>query len=929
MTYKEFVTNHQHQLKTADFPESLWKTLYNKLSNDVFDSGKFFELAYNQNTEKLSVVSKKALNKNSNCFLVDHFWTAPVGQIRSQLRSNSKLAERFSGMTLVKLEEENELAIEEQRLKKQKLEEVMEIYNEKEEIKIEDLKIDTQLLEEKIDLVIKTTSKPTLFQDIEFDDLDLTSFSQLPFEEIQEYSSISLWGTKILKIDEKDLELLKKFTNLRSLWLNDTPLFKNMTSRISYLKKLPETIPSLEILDSKFTHNYTTWAVLKTNKITEKSIKKVWKLDLQERFSEFPYLKDEVFQEFIAVQQLDLRNNKGLFKKPNLEVIGHMRVLRSLLIDLPQRIGINKILDLVSKTMPNLVFINGIEIREMAKFNFAKERNISLLFDSVFKHNQTYSYQADNKLTHNLWYVLDELGTSFTHHDNPNFRIIPFIYLPKMFTCSITWPVSNVKVDDVCTRNFIEGTKEDYLQKIKKAFVYDLLEEEEKSEYTKEIKLKYQKYLKGLSEIENEENGNENEKEKEKENENEKTKEKEIKIDNEKETEKKKEKEKEKETEKKKETESKKESEKKKKTEIKPKFKIFTNWDLIKNSVTRKEFSFGDFDKFQKIKDKKTKEKMIYWNHKQINKEEFKKLIKNEKQSNIYVNQFKGEQSLTVKDLLIETMKNYFGKKYTEIIPESYVLSSQEIELFLGNYLEREDNKQDNFWIMKPWNLTRGMEITVTESLKHIIRTVEESRPRVVSKYISDPVLFQRRKFDLRFITMVRKIEPETECFVYSEFWPRFSNKDFALELLDDYQRHFTVMNYSESFKLKNVSFTDFVKQFELEYGLEKGLFNSKLLPKIYNLIKQSVIASRENAKRGKRGLIDGPYRAIYGYDIMLRWDEKYNGRQSNVIDYIRPVLLEVNFTPDCHRAVVQNPDFFNHIFGNLFLNEETHCIRI
>ena len=58
--------------------------------------------------------------------------------------------------------------------------------------------------------------------------------------------------------------------------------------------------------------------------------------------------------------------------------------------------------------------------------------------------------------------------------------------------------------------------------------------------------------------------------------------------------------------------------------------------------------------------------------------------------------------------------------------------------------------------------------------------------------------------------------------------------------------------------------------------------------------------------------------RALYAADLMLEWvnQESVNGK------VMEPRLLEVNFIPDCVRACKYHPDFFNHVFETLFLDE-------
>ena len=102
-----------------------------------------------------------------------------------------------------------------------------------------------------------------------------------------------------------------------------------------------------------------------------------------------------------------------------------------------------------------------------------------------------------------------------------------------------------------------------------------------------------------------------------------------------------------------------------------------------------------------------------------------------------------------------------------------------------------------------------------------------ETWPRVASKYLHSPLLFEGCKFDLRYIVLVRSFDPLEvgpeasgvlrlpSCLVHAHhavstavarsclrqlyvcdvFWIRFSNKPYTLvpSSLDDYETHFTV----------------------------------------------------------------------------------------------------------------------------------------
>ena len=98
----------------------------------------------------------------------------------------------------------------------------------------------------------------------------------------------------------------------------------------------------------------------------------------------------------------------------------------------------------------------------------------------------------------------------------------------------------------------------------------------------------------------------------------------------------------------------------------------------------------------------------------------------------------------------------------------TYNLESQLSEL-IGDYCLRKREKEDNIWILKPWNMARSIDTTVTADLPAIIRLME-SGPKICQKYIHQPSLFRGKKFDLRYIVLVRSMNP-VEIFLLDVFW--------------------------------------------------------------------------------------------------------------------------------------------------------------
>ncbi|XP_069759518.1 tubulin--tyrosine ligase-like protein 12 [Narcine bancroftii] len=287
-----------------------------------------------------------------------------------------------------------------------------------------------------------------------------------------------------------------------------------------------------------------------------------------------------------------------------------------------------------------------------------------------------------------------------------------------------------------------------------------------------------------------------------------------------------------------------------------------------------------------------------------------------EQRPHVMVNQFPCENLLTVKDCLAAITWGKGSVHGPKWLPLTYNLRT-ELPQFVSCYQQRQDRGEDNHWICKPWNLARSLDTHVTNNLNYIIRQ-RESSPKVVCKYIENPVLFDREdveglvKFDIRYIVLLRSVQP-LWLYAYNVFWLRFSNRPFSLDHLDDYQNHFTVMNYVDGSNLKQVHYNEFIPMFEKQYpkfswrSIEEEIFKSFV--ELFQLA---------TAKPAPLGVCHYPSsRAMYAIDLMLKWDTDDDGKP-----IMQPQILEVNFCPDCARACKYHPSFFNDVFSVLALDE-------
>ncbi|XP_018408938.1 PREDICTED: tubulin--tyrosine ligase-like protein 12 [Nanorana parkeri] len=334
-------------------------------------------------------------------------------------------------------------------------------------------------------------------------------------------------------------------------------------------------------------------------------------------------------------------------------------------------------------------------------------------------------------------------------------------------------------------------------------------------------------------------------------------------------------------------------------------FKVYTDIQQVLNAVNHPRFVFTNEEKeadilfnFSHIKDYKTF---------------------STERPHVLLNQFPCENLLTVKDCLASISRRVGDTEGPKWLPRTFNLKT-ELPQFISYFKQREQRGEDNHWICKPWNLARSLDTHVTTNLSYIIRQ-RESTPKVVSKYIENPVLFHREdagmvKFDIRYVVLLRSVQP-LKLYVYDVFWLRFANRPFTLDDLGDYEKHFTVMNYTPSVQLKQIHCDEFITLFEKQYPDYPWKPIQDEIFKTFGELFQAACS-----KPAPLGICDYPLsRAIYAIDLMLKWETNQEGKR-----VMQPQILEVNFNPDCARACKYHPTFFNDIFSTLFLDEPQNC---
>lgn len=214
--------------------------------------------------------------------------------------------------------------------------------------------------------------------------------------------------------------------------------------------------------------------------------------------------------------------------------------------------------------------------------------------------------------------------------------------------------------------------------------------------------------------------------------------------------------------------------------------------------------------------------------------------------------------------------------------------------------------------------------MSVTNSFDMILR-LPESGPKIACKYVSIPVLLKIPeiegdgvKFDVRYVLLLRSIRP-LKLYIHKIFWLRFANKTYSLKELDDYETHFTVMNYRPNAFLRQMNCQTFINMYNEQH--EKTYQSWSIIEqRIFQMFREAFeCATNEDPPFGIGSCLSS--RALYAADLMLE-----------IVDnQIQPKLLEINFTPDCHRACTYYPNFYNQVFNVLFrdVTEEQDVIDI
>jgi len=244
-------------------------------------------------------------------------------------------------------------------------------------------------------------------------------------------------------------------------------------------------------------------------------------------------------------------------------------------------------------------------------------------------------------------------------------------------------------------------------------------------------------------------------------------------------------------------------------------------------------------------------------------------------------NHFPGSQNLGRKDMLwrnISRMHRRFGRTYN-ITPQGYILPK-------GN-LAWEQSRQrqpDALWIWKPCSAScgRGIKVLSNEIGEEDGKDMARKRG-IVQRYIPNPLLISRRKFDMRIYVLVTSFRP-LRAWLYREGFARFSGSLFSMDKKDIANTFIHLTNVAIQKTAEGYDKSKGCKWlFSRVKGYMQTMFGHEAVEQCIKDMQSVIMTSLQSVQPVM--IQDSHCFELYGYDILLD-------------DTLKPWLIEVNASP-------------------------------
>jgi hypothetical protein len=267
------------------------------------------------------------------------------------------------------------------------------------------------------------------------------------------------------------------------------------------------------------------------------------------------------------------------------------------------------------------------------------------------------------------------------------------------------------------------------------------------------------------------------------------------------------------------------------------------------------------------------------------------------------VNHFINNKTLSRKDLLKKAISKIATrskklKSYYHIMPLTFILSREYIE-FVDEFKRCNKDKKDNKWIVKPIGKSRGNGIFLANDISE----VPNIDSHLVQKYITNPLLLDGYKFDMRIYVLVTSFNP-LEAFIYKDGFARMSNYLFSLAG-EEREIHLTNAAIQNKIALNSNEHTKVFGGSKISLEMLKNKlskmnieFNS-IWEQIKDIVLKSLIACEIDIPNSPSSF------ELLGYDIIIDTNSKC-------------WLLEINTSPSLERNCVLDDHIKLQLLDNI-----------
>ncbi|KAI9201853.1 tubulin-tyrosine ligase family-domain-containing protein [Polychytrium aggregatum] len=240
-------------------------------------------------------------------------------------------------------------------------------------------------------------------------------------------------------------------------------------------------------------------------------------------------------------------------------------------------------------------------------------------------------------------------------------------------------------------------------------------------------------------------------------------------------------------------------------------------------------------------------------------------------------------------------LKQRYGALDFDFLPETFILPQQRRKL-------KRVFDHHPVWIIKPPASARGNGIRLVNKWSD----VPKKKELVVSRYIREPFLIDKKKFDLRIYVLITSFEP-LRLYIYREGIVRFASEPVNKK---NKSQKGTTAEAQPHPLAGDPKFSTATNKWSLEllkeYFTKIGINYSLVFASIKDLVVKTVISAYSANASGVRLYVPNRAYELLGFDVLLDMN-------------LRPWLMEVNISPSLKASCPLDEDIKSRLVQDLF----------